>query len=144
MKLTSATSPGYGINISSGSRVEYQNIDFGAITIYQVRVVDGATLEVTGNYTISGGAVGHVVASTSTIRCQSRTITLTGTPAFSGQFANATAAGYYIASGLTFSSSATGPRYSVTLNGVINTAGGGASYFPGDSAGSTATGGQYA
>lgn len=144
MKLTSATSPGYGINISSGSRVEYQNIDFGAITIYQVRVVDGATLEVTGNYTISGGAVGHVVTSTSTIRCQSRTITLTGTPAFSGQFANATAAGYYIASGLTFSSSATGQRYSVTLNGVINTAGGGASYFPGDSAGSTATGGQYA
>ena len=144
MKLTSATTPGYGINISGGSRVEFQNIDFGAITTYHVRAVDGATLEVTGNYTISGGAVGHVVASSSTVRCQSRTITLSGTPAFSGQFANATAVGYYIASGLTFSGSATGPRYSATLNGVVNTAGGGASYFPGDSAGSTATGGQYA
>jgi hypothetical protein len=144
MKLTSATSPGYGINISAGSRIEFQNMNFGAITTYHVRAVDGATLEVTGDYTISGGAVGHVVASSSTVRCQSRTITLSGTPAFSGQFANATAAGYYIASILTFSGSATGPRYSATLNGVINTAGGGASYFPGDSAGSTATGGQYA
>ena len=144
MKLTSATAAGYGINISGGSRVEFQNMNFGAITIYHVRAVDGATLEVTGNYTISGGAVGHVVASSSIVRCQSRTITLSGTPAFSGQFANATAAGYYIASILTFSGSATGPRYSATLNGVINTAGGGASYFPGDSAGSTATGGQYA
>ena len=144
MKLTSATTPGYGINISGGSRVEYQNMNFGAITTYHVRAVDGATLEVTGNYTISGGAVGHVVASSSIVRCQSRTITLSGTPAFSGQFANATAVGYYIASGLTFSGSATGPRYSATLNGVVNTVGGGASYFPGDSAGSTATGGQYA
>ena len=144
MKLTSATSPGYGINISGGSRVEYQNMNFGAITTYHVRAVDGATLEVTGNYTISGGAVGHVVASSSIVRCQSRTITLSGTPAFSGQFAFATAAGYYVASLLTFSGSATGPRYSATLNGVINTAGGGASYFPGGSAGSTATGGQYA
>lgn len=144
MKLTSATTPGYGINISGGSRVEFQNMNFGAITTYHVRAVDGATLEVTGNYTISGGAVGHVVASSSIVRCQSRTITLSGTPAFSGQFANATAVGYYVASLLTFSGSATGPRYSATLNGVINTAGGGASYFPGDSAGSTATGGQYA
>lgn len=39
----------------------------------------------------------------------------------------------------------TGPRYSAVLNGVIDTVtGGGASYFPGSIAGSTATGGQYA
>lgn len=38
---------------------------------------------------------------------------------------------------------ATGPRYSVIANGVIDSAGGGTGYFPGDSAGTTATGGQY-
>lgn len=38
----------------------------------------------------------------------------------------------------------TGPKYSAQLNGVINTQGAGASYFPGTVAGSTATGGQYA
>jgi hypothetical protein len=36
-----------------------------------------------------------------------------------------------------------GPRYSVYSNGVINTFGGGANFFPGSSAGTTATGGQY-
>lgn len=38
---------------------------------------------------------------------------------------------------------ATGSRYLANVNGVINTGGGGASYFPGSTAGSTATGGQY-
>ena len=43
----------------------------------------------------------------------------------------------------TFSGSATGTRYLVGINGTINTAGGGASYIPGNAAGSAATGGQY-
>ena len=38
-----------------------------------------------------------------------------------------------------------GRSYSATLNGVINSfSGGNVNYFPGNSAGSTATGGQYA
>ena len=38
---------------------------------------------------------------------------------------------------------ATGTRYNVILNGIINTRGGGANYIPGSIAGVTATGGQY-
>ena len=45
---------------------------------------------------------------------------------------------------ITFSGSATGQRYNASQNSVINTYGGGASYFPGNAAGATATGGQYA
>jgi hypothetical protein len=41
------------------------------------------------------------------------------------------------------SGGATGKRYVAELNGVINTFGGGANYFPGNVAGTTATGGQY-
>lgn len=37
----------------------------------------------------------------------------------------------------------TGPRYYVTGNGVLSTAAGGANYYPGTTAGVTATGGQY-
>lgn len=37
----------------------------------------------------------------------------------------------------------TGKRYESSLGGIINTSGGGASKFPGDVAGTTATGGQY-
>lgn len=41
------------------------------------------------------------------------------------------------------SGTATGKRYNAVLNGVINTFGGGATFIPGDVAGTTATGGQY-
>ena len=71
------------------------------------------------------------------------TITLAGTPAFSTCFALVQVCGVLLANS-TFSGSATGTRYTVTLNGVVQTFGGGASYFPGSAAGTTATGGQYA
>jgi hypothetical protein len=41
------------------------------------------------------------------------------------------------------SGSFAGPRFNVASNGVIDTSGGGANYFPGGSAGVQATGGQY-
>ncbi len=47
-------------------------------------------------------------------------------------------------SGVTFTDTgATGKRYDCTINGIINTSGGGANFFPGNAAGTTATGGQY-
>lgn len=48
------------------------------------------------------------------------------------------------AGGYTVTGSVTGTRYSANINGTINTFGGGANYFPGTIAGSTATGAQYA
>jgi hypothetical protein len=75
--------------------------------------------------------------------CLSQAVTLTGTPAFATAFAYASIAGIQAWNGTTFSGSATGPRYSVAGNSVVNTAGGGANFFPGNAAGSTATGGQY-
>jgi hypothetical protein len=47
------------------------------------------------------------------------------------------------AGGASFSGSATGPRYLANDCGVINTNGGGPTFFPGSSAGSVLTGGQY-
>ena len=41
------------------------------------------------------------------------------------------------------SGTCSGKRYEVATNGIIETHGGGAEYFPGDTAGSTDTGGQY-
>jgi hypothetical protein len=38
----------------------------------------------------------------------------------------------------------TGTRYNCDLNGIMDTGGGGANYVPGNAAGATATGGQYA
>jgi hypothetical protein len=73
----------------------------------------------------------------------SKTITITGTPAFTGEFALARRVAAIQCNGNTFSGSATGVRYLADNNGVIFTNGGGATYLPGDSAGSTASGGQY-
>jgi hypothetical protein len=70
-------------------------------------------------------------------------VTLTGTPAFAGSFAQGSSSAGVDASGTTYSGSATGARYAATLLGWIYTAGGGPNFFPGNIAGSASSGGQY-
>ena len=71
-----------------------------------------------------------------------KTITLTGTPAFN-QFAYASRVGVMQVWQSTFSGSATGSRYNVDTNSVIFTNVGVASFLPGNTAGTSSTGGQY-
>ena len=73
------------------------------------------------------------------------TVTITGTPAWGFGFVKSDQmSSVLIGSTTVFSGSASGVRYSATLNSVINVQGAGASFLPGGTAGSTATGGQYA
>lgn len=129
-----------------------KNINFGACP-------SGAHINVAGNaaqiamqtdYTISGSAQHHLYCSyPSALFIDGYTIgpitvTLSGTPDFTSAFAEAvTLAHIFSDSAVTWSGGATGVRYLASGNAVINTGGGGANYFPGDSAGSTATGAQY-
>ena len=62
-------------------------------------------------------------------------VTLNGTPAYGSGFAEVDVGGIIVCPGLTFSGSATGPRYAANTNGVIQTNGGGPNFFPGSSAG---------
>ena len=134
---------GHGI-LASGGRLLFTNLRFGTTAWNHINSTIGASISAQGNYSIVGGAVAHAVAeSGASVLIVGRTITLTGTPAFSTAFAFAEECGSITISGDTFSGSATGPRYVSQINGVINTNGGGANYLPGNSAGSTATGGQY-
>lgn len=128
-------------------------VTFAASTGIHAQAVEGGLLYVIDSYTISGGASIHweAVSGGAVLVSpdgNSITVTLTGTPAFSTAFAHAFMCGVLdtpeAAGNLTFSGSATGVRYLAELNGVINTQGGGATFYPGGSAGSTATGGQYA
>lgn len=73
-----------------------------------------------------------------------QTVTISGTPAFGSAFAFAWRTGTVDAYNNTYSGAATGVRYNANMNGVIVVGGAGATYLPGNSAGSTATGGQYA
>ncbi len=137
-----ATNNGYGFQ-NSGGTINYSNIDFGACAVYHIFAEGGLTLQ-TGNVTISGNAIAHWGAGAGAyIKSQNRTITASTSIAFGVGFAAVTSAGVVASNGNTFSGTFTGPRYNATANGVINTYGSGSSYFPGGTAGSTATGGQY-
>jgi len=91
----------------------------------------------TAGYSIVGGALSHIAVDKGTWYGTSLPITITGTPAFSGPFVIVGGTSSNLVYFLnTFTGSATGQRYSVTNGGHISTAGGGASYLPGNSAGS--------
>jgi hypothetical protein len=70
-------------------------------------------------------------------------VTFNGAPTFVSAFANAENGSVWINGTMTFTGSFTGPRYSVTLNGVINTGSGNVNFFPGSAAGTFSAGGQY-
>lgn len=146
MKLiTNVASFGSLLNTSNlGHLVVGSGMEFGATDQFALLSSSGGVMEVTAGYTISGnGAGGHMRAwRGGTILNAGFTHTLTGTPAF-GTYALAQTGSLIIAESTTFSGSGTGTRYSATENGVIFTAGAGATYFPGNVAGSTASGGQY-
>ncbi len=118
---------------------------FGACGV-QIWAQEQAQIVISSNYSVTGGAGAHVEASqcSSILYNSGLTITVTGTPAFSTAFALSQLTSTIDAISVTFSGSATGTRYIAQLNGVIYTNGGGASYFPGNSGGTTGTGGQYA
>lgn len=127
---------------ADGGFIELQSVYFGACAGDQIRSERGGRIRVSGNYTISGGGLRHILLRYGgVIEMQSLTVTLVGTPSFTEFVKAEVAFGTFY--NLVFTGSATGSRYRAELNGVINTFGGGANYFPGNAAGTTATGGQY-
>jgi hypothetical protein len=132
------------LSAANGSEVSYLNIDFGGASLAHVVASSNAGVTISGAYSITGNAVYHLYANQGRISQANYTVTITGALTFS-VFALATALGNLFSANMTWSigTSVTGTKYYVNLNSVINTAGGGGSYFPGDAGGSTATGGQY-
>ena len=140
------TSAGIGINATFGGQVRVVGpMEFGSIANVQVRaaLLGVVNFEVGVNYAISGGAVAHMqAAQNGSIQCTgSRTVTLSGTPAFGIAFVWSRILGSAVISSVTYSGSATGSRYLVEISGVLMIGG---LTLPGSSAGTTATGGQLA
>jgi len=136
------TTSGDCVNASAGAAFFANGIRFGACANAHLHAI-GASIEMDANYTVAGNAVYHFLPETFGITyCWASTVTISGTPAFSTAFAYAETG--VVQTDSTFSGSATGKRYDANMNGVIQTYGGGATFFPGDASGTTATGGQYA
>lgn len=142
LKVQTAVS---GTGLRSLGVLNYSNIVFGTCANAHLSAENNGVAQSSGNTSITGGAQEHWNASNGGLVVDGgRTIALTGTPAFSVGFAWCDTGGKMQVNSNTFSGAASGNRYNVTMNGVIQTFGGGANYLPGSVAGTVTTGGQYA
>lgn len=135
LKVQTTTS-GWCFIASSGGQISFSNVNFGACASGHMLAYVHGTILGTGNYAISGAAPYHWNAQNgSLIDPSGYTITITGTPAFSANFAYASRSSQIICNAMTFSGSATGSRYSVSGVSLIDTNGSGTTYLPGNASG---------
>ena len=125
-----------------GGNINFTNVRFGTFTGGgHMLASQGGQITATGNYSIVGGTGLHWWANDrGSIRVQSRTVTITGTPAFSGAFVLADYAGIATVNGNTYVGGATGIRFNAANNGVV-VAFGGLTELPGSVAGNVTSGG---
>jgi hypothetical protein len=138
------TASGCGLFAGNAATINFDNMRFGACGSAHIAAYAG---EVTSDgipYTIEGGAPTHIAANAGgLVAIQNSFVTITGTPHFSQAFAVAAGNATVLAGNCIFSGGATGPCYLAAANGVLSTLDSNPNYFPGDSAGSVSTGGQY-
>jgi hypothetical protein len=127
------------------ARITFANLIFGPMGEGIHLSAFGGIIMPFSDYRITGGAGYHMlsVSPGSRIHIDNKTITLSGTPHFSAAFAVAEDLAMISAHGNTFAGTgATGTRYIARQNAIIETSGD-ANYFPGNAAGSAASGAQY-
>lgn len=146
---TATASSGFGIYASAASVINFSFMNFGTCaSAHMVGSASGQVVfdsSVSSAYTISGSSPTHLRADAGgLVGGGSAVVTLTGSPNFSSGFAVATRAAVVQAIATSYNGAATGPRYLVSQNGVITTnSAANANYFPGSTAGTANTGGQY-
>jgi hypothetical protein len=140
MKLVAST---IGFNTANTGVIKFQGIEFGTAGSYHILVNSPSVCAATGAYTITGGAQYHV-AATGRFDGGQATVTLTGTPAFSGGFMQVGNCGYAWLYNSVYTGAATGPKCYITGNAVCFTGGAATisnSFFPGNVSGTVNTGG---
>jgi hypothetical protein len=152
------TIQGFRLTASSGGCIHTSNAGaayFGACDMHtttdvQLWAKSASTLSCISNYNITGNSgVGiHMAAADGGVFYNTAaTITIPSAIACGTCFALAARNGTLYNTGTITGAGvagSTGPRYLCNLNGVAYVGGAGANYFPGNAAGSTTTGGQYA
>ncbi len=145
--ISSTTNSNAFVAIDTGTVLTLgSGITFGATgTANHILANYGAVVYANGiSITITGAAGRHAYASNNAvINIVGNSYTITGTPAFSLSFVSADTMGNILGNGSTFSGSATGQRYAQNGLSLIWTSSGGASYFPGNSAGASSNGAVY-
>lgn len=145
LRIAIATDLIHGLSAGNGVFLRIGKVEFGAVGANADHIhADGpCRIVLEENCTITGGARRHIDIGAGLLTGAGRTFTLTGTPAFS-QFVAARNCGTVSLSNPVIVGSATGSRYLAETNGVIDTFGKAATFLPGSTAGTTASGGVYA
>jgi hypothetical protein len=130
------TGGGVGVHAADESYLELGNNVYDNAS-YHIWIGPNAACYVASNYTVTAGGSGHMlVHGNSSIEFYSITVTLTGTPVFTSSFVDVDDGAVLQSGAVTYSGSAIGPRWNVSLGGLI--ALGGAdpdTYFPGNAVG---------
>lgn len=145
LKWAVATALMDAISLERGSYVNISNVEFGPLNGgVHIRAAAGSLAQIIGNYTISGGALMHIMATTgSQVYGGSFTAALSGTPAFTWCFVRAERHGGIVFWSFDITGAATGYKFTSEVGGVIDTGGKPVGYLPGSMAGVTGSGGIY-
>jgi hypothetical protein len=126
-----------------GARLTIRGIEFGTTTGTHLSAQMRGFITISEGYSIVGSGFVHLAVDIgSVLEFGSFTVTSVGSPAFT-IFAYASNASILYTGSVVYSGTVTGKRYYAEVGGILNTNGGGSNYFPGNSAGSVSTGGQY-
>jgi hypothetical protein len=141
-KITAAA--GSALVADTHSNVNIAGLEFGTVSGYHICSANGSNVFITGDYRISGSASDHILAiyGGRVNTPNNLTATLVNNPNFAA-FVNAQTNGVAAVYSITWSGTATGPRYYADSNGTIQTLGKGVNYFPGSAGGTLTNGGVY-
>lgn len=134
-KLTSSGG-GFLVDALRGGNVLINGkVDIGATVNSQLVARRLGQVEITSPYTISAGGLSHYqVNNNGVIIATTLTVTLTGTPNFTGAFVGASTFGSMNLAGNVYSGSATGKQWNIPIPAGVNTGGASAS-LPGNATG---------
>ncbi len=146
----STFAPGCGFYAAAnGAQINVSNVEIGACVGPMFFATGGGNISITGNFKITGGAPIALHASVSgiiTINAGYNVVldipANVSIPSFANVYDLGVISGRFLS--VTGAGVVTGQRYNATRNAVIDTNGAGANHFPGTTAGTTTTGGQYA
>ena len=146
LQATGGSGSRYGVNTTLWSYTNLDQVHFGVCTNAHISCqVFSRTVIQGNNYTISGAANNHIyILNFGVVEHNGGTVTISGTPAFASAFVNVSGGGYVpFWATPTWSGSATGKRYELSQNAIVNTSGQLTTWLPGNAVGTTASQAQY-
>jgi hypothetical protein len=128
--------------VRDGAHLELKNVVFGASGFGTgLYLSTGASVDIRGPITIAASMTRWAwIELCAQLNCFGQAFTITGAPTFS-EFVNVTRLGVAVLTGNTYTGAATGMQYAVSANAVLVKGG---DVYPGNAAGTSATGAQVA